>query len=61
MEKNIPSLYENENLKMGDRQKRKCMSLCENEKKWGTDKNEKKQGGYLTPGAKQLRRNQFST
>jgi hypothetical protein len=28
---------------MGDRQKRKCMTLFKNEKKrkWGTDKNEK--------------------
>jgi hypothetical protein len=32
MPKTISSLYENENLKKGDRQKRKPMSLCKNEK-----------------------------
>jgi hypothetical protein len=45
-QKNVSSLYENENLKKGEQTKKQnLLSLYENENfKWGTDKKTRKQG-----------------
>ena len=41
-EKNISSLYENENLKRGTDKKENACPYAKMNKKWGTDKNEKR-------------------